>query len=73
MNHALLSIKNSLNGVGDTSFSYISWYFNGFIKNNVIDTETAINKYASITKQDLIEAAKTLELDTVYVMKGEEA
>ncbi len=73
MNHALLSIKNSLNGVGDTSSSYISWYFNGFIKNNVIDTEAAINKYASVTKQDLIEAAKTLELDTVYVMKGEEA
>ena len=59
--------------MGDTSSSYISWYFNGFIKNNVIDTEAAINKYASVTKQDLIEAAKTLELDTVYVMKGEEA
>ncbi|MGN0620822.1 MAG: EF-P 5-aminopentanol modification-associated protein YfmF [Porcipelethomonas sp.] len=72
INHALLSLKNSLKGIGDTLSSYIGWYFGGYIKNQIIEPAEAIEKYSAVTKQQLIDAAKTLELDTVYVMKGEE-
>lgn len=72
MNHALLSLKNSLKSIDDSLLSYIRWYFDGFIKGNIVDTKEMINVYSNITKQQIIDAANTLRLDTVYVMKGED-
>ena len=34
--------------------------------------EDAIEKYNSITREEIIEAAKSYKLDTVYIMSGKE-
>ncbi len=72
IDNSILSIANSLKGVGDTLSSYINWYYGCFVQNELITPEQALEKYKAVTKQQIIDAAKSLQLDTVYVMKGEE-
>ena len=71
MHNSLLSILNSLKGVGDTPYSYINWYYGCYINNEMIRPEEAAERYSNVTREQIIEAAKSLKLDTVYVMKGE--
>lgn len=71
VDNSILSIINSLKGVGDTPSSYINWYYGCFINNEILKPEEAIEKYKAITREQLIQTAKSLKLDTVYVMKGE--
>ncbi len=68
---SLLSIKNSLSGVGDTPSSYINWYYGCYIYGENAKPEEAIEKYNRITREQIIEAAASLKLDTIYIMKGE--
>ena len=71
VNNSILSIINSLKGVGDTPLSYINWYYGCFINDEVISPAESIEKYKAVTREQIIAAAESLELDTVYVMKGE--
>lgn len=71
MENSLLSIENSLKGVGDTTGSYINWYYGCLVYGEVISPSETVNRYRAVTKEQIIEAAKSLALDTVYVMKGE--
>ncbi len=71
VNNSILSIINSLKGVGDTPLSYINWYYGCFITDEVISPAESIEKYKAVTREQIIAAAESLELDTVYVMKGE--
>lgn len=72
LENGLLSLENALRGVGDTTNSLVNWYFSHFIKNDIVDPQTEIKRYRSVTRQQIAEAAKSFELDTVYVMRGEE-
>lgn len=71
MNNSLLSIENSLKGIGDTKSSYINWYYGCFVHGEIMKPEEEVEKYRSITKEQIIQAAQSVTLDTVYVMKGE--
>ena len=71
LKESLLSIKNSLSGVGDTPSSYINWYYGCFVNGETLTPDEAIEKYTQVTREQIIEAAKSLKLDTVYLMKGE--
>lgn len=71
MSNSLLSIENSLKGIGDTPGSYITWYYGCFVQGEVIDPAEEVEKYRAVTKERIIQAAKSIKLDTVYVMKGE--
>lgn len=69
--NSVLSIKNSLKGIGDTTTSYIEWYFSCFAVNEVNEPDNEADEIAAISRERIIEAARSFELDTVYVMRGE--
>lgn len=71
IDNSLLSIANSLKGVGDTPSSYINWYYGCFIHDEVLTPAQSLERYSSVTREQIIDAANSLKLDTVYVMKGE--
>ncbi|MGN0613823.1 MAG: EF-P 5-aminopentanol modification-associated protein YfmF [Porcipelethomonas sp.] len=71
INDSLLSIANSLKGIGDTPSSYIGWYYSCFVHGEVITPEQSLERYRAVTREQIITAAKSIKLDTVYVMKGE--
>lgn len=70
---ALMSLDNSLSAVGDTPSSYSAWYFERFCENNIITPQQQLENYRAVTRERIIEAAKSLTLDTVYLMLNKEA
>ncbi|MGN1481359.1 EF-P 5-aminopentanol modification-associated protein YfmF [Porcipelethomonas sp.] len=71
VNNSILSIVNSLKGVGDTTASYINWYYGCFVNNEILKPSDTIERYKAVTREQIIEAAKSLKLDSIYIMKGE--
>lgn len=72
MNNSILSILNSLKGVGDTPSSLVNWYFSRFCRGEIISPDEEISRIKAVTREQIIEAANSFKLDTVYVMRGEE-
>ncbi|MBR4627152.1 MAG: insulinase family protein [Ruminococcus sp.] len=70
---ALLSIENTVNQIGDTPASYSGWYFERFCEGNSRSPEEQLALYREVTKERIIEAAKSLSLDSVYLMLDKEA
>ncbi len=71
---ALLSLDNALTQIGDTPASYSGWYFERFCDGRIKTPQEQFEDYSNVTKERIIEAAKTLRLDSVYLMldkKGE--
>ena len=58
--------------MGDTTASYINWYYGCFINNEVLKPSDTIERYRQVTREQIIDAAKSLKLDSIYIMKGEE-
>lgn len=73
LSNALMSIDNALTGVGDTPSSYSAWYFERLCENNIITPQQQLEEYMAVTKERIVEAAKTLTLDSVYLMLNKEA
>lgn len=71
VNNSILSIINSLKGVGDTPASYINWYYGCFVNGEILSPAESVERYKAVTREQIIAAAESLKLDTVYVMKGE--
>lgn len=69
----MLSIENALAAVGDTPSSYSLWYFERFCEGSIITPEQQLEAFKSVTKERIIEAAKSLKLDSVYLMLNKEA
>lgn len=72
---AKMSVYNALNGIGDTSSSYLSWYQGCYYWNEYPKIEESLQRYMAITKEEIQDAARSLVLDTIYIMdtKKEEA
>ena len=74
MNNSLLSLVNAAKSMNDSAASLASWY----LKQNILGTnyspEEEIEHLRAVTKDDIIKAASSLTLDTVYVLtkKGDE-
>ena len=74
MNNSLLSLVNAAKSMNDSAASLASWY----LKQNILGTnyspEEEIEHLKSVTREDIIKAASSLTLDTVYVLtkKGDE-
>lgn len=73
LDSALLSIENALSGVGDTHSSYVSWYFERFCKGRIITPEQQSELYRTVTRERIIEAAKSVKTDSIYIMYNKEA
>lgn len=69
---ALLTFDNSLSQVGDTPPSYEGYYFERFCSGNIITPEERMEKYREVTRERIVEAAKSLKLDSVYLMLNKE-
>lgn len=69
---ALLSFDNGLSQVGDTPSSYESYYFERFCFGNIISPAEQLEQYKAVTKERIVQAAKSLKLDSVYLMLNKE-
>lgn len=72
MSGALLAVDNSLTGVGDTPSSYTSWYFERFFNGDKVTPVEQSELYRAVTKERIVEAAKSLTLDSIYLMLNKE-
>ncbi len=62
---------NLVNGVEDSPGSLISWYFGGRCCDDDISPEEHIHRLEKLTREDIIDAARSFSLDTVYVMEAD--
>ena len=73
INSALLYTDNALCQIGDTMSSYSGWYFERLCDGEVLTPQEIFSRYSSVTRERLTEAAKSLKLDSVYLMLDKEA
>lgn len=72
MNNAVLSILNSIKSVGDTPSSLINWYFKMMCRGEILTPAEEAEQIKTVTKEQIIECAKSFKPDTVYIMTGTE-
>lgn len=72
ISNALLCVDNALTSIGDTPSSYSLWYFDRFCAGEVMTPAEKFKKYSEVTKEDIIDVAKTLNLDSIYIMYDKE-
>lgn len=65
-----LYITQALKKVSDSSFSLNSWYLMQCIEKSPKSVNEHINDISSVTREQIIEAANQIELDTVYILSG---
>ena len=66
------SIVSSLESKSDYPNSFINYYYNQLLGNQVIDIEKLIKKYQAVTIEEIVTASKVIELDTIHFIKGKE-
>ncbi|MCH5298134.1 MAG: insulinase family protein [Ruminococcus sp.] len=66
---AKLAITNSFYGVVDTVSGIANWYSTQLMDASVDTPEQAAAKINAVTKEQIIAAAKKLQLDTIYTLK----
>ena len=71
LNNALLFEQNNIKTVNDSLGSLTWWYFTRLYMNDICSPEEYLAKYEGITRDDIITAAKTMKLDTLYVLSGD--
>ncbi len=67
------SIKSICDGrlsVNDIPESLCSWYTAQILRDELISPEEQVEKFKAVDKAQVIRAAKTIMLDTVYMLKG---
>lgn len=71
--HAKLAMCNSYRAVGDSASSIENWVLSGMLQKDVRMPEVWAEEIMNITKDEIVEAAKCVTLDTVYKLKGDSA
>ncbi|NLZ45684.1 MAG: insulinase family protein, partial [Clostridiales bacterium] len=54
----------------DTTWDLISWYFTQFTRGCIYSPEELIEIENAITREEIIQCAKTFKLDTVYILES---
>lgn len=67
---AKLYMCNSYNSVNDSLSYKETWYMAQILQEKFISPQEMVEKISSITKEQIIKAANSMVLDTVYVLKG---
>lgn len=70
MQNSALSLINSHVSVNDSPGSLASWYLRQAYNGTEFSPEDEIERLKAVTREDIIHAAQTLKLDTVYVLTG---
>lgn len=72
INFAEMAIKNDFNSVADSAGNVSNWYFDCIRKNDIVTPEEKLERYLGVSKERIIAAAKSMVLDSVYVLTGNE-
>ncbi len=67
---ARITVQNSLNSVSDSLESLESWYLTQIMNGTDISPMQDAKSMAALTKQQIVEAANQVSLDTVYFLTG---
>lgn len=65
------SLLNGLHGAGDTPMSCIVWSHHKYCDEQHDDIPAINEAYQKLTRQDVIDAANALRVDTIYLMQQE--
>lgn len=66
------SIVSTLESKSDYPNSFINYYYNQLLGEQVIDIEKLIEKYEAVTIDEIISVSKRIELDTIHFIKSKE-
>ena len=72
INFAEMAIKNDFKSVADSAGNVSNWYFDCIRKNDIVTPEEKLERYLGVSKERIIAAAKSMVLDSVYVLTGNE-
>lgn len=72
INFAEIAIKNDFKSVADSAGNVSNWYFDCIRKNDIVTPEEKLGRYLGVSKERIIAAAKSMVLDSVYVLTGNE-
>lgn len=72
INFAEMAIKNDFKSVADSAGNVSNWYFDCIRKNDIVTPEEKLGRYLGVSKERIIAAAKSMVLDSVYVITGNE-
>ncbi len=72
INFAEMAIKNDFKSVADSAGNVSNWYFDCIRKNDIVTPEEKLERYLGVSKGRIIDAAKSMVLDSVYVLTGNE-
>lgn len=67
-----IGLTDAIRSVEDTSGSIEVWYASRLLEKELPTPADFINDIESVTKQQIVDFAKDIELDTVYLLKGKE-
>lgn len=70
INFAKLSIANDFVSICDTVSGLGEWYVSQLADKELLSVEEAIADFNAVTKEQIIEAANKVSLDTIYVLRG---
>ncbi|MCL1832505.1 MAG: insulinase family protein, partial [Oscillospiraceae bacterium] len=75
VNHALLSLENDHKLINDSLSGIKTWYLSHIYNCDIITPEQAVARYAEVGKsrERIVNAAKSVKLDTVYVLTTSES
>ncbi len=71
MKKAKLSARNSFNALSDHANSISNWYTTNVLLGLDNTPEQEADEYSAVTKEEIIEAARSLKLDTVFVLTSD--
>lgn len=69
---AKLYMLGSYKSVSDSLYSIEGWYLHQILNGEILSPEEAVIKVLRVTREEVLQAAKNVSLDTVYVLKGVE-
>lgn len=67
------TLLNGLKGVNDTISALGGWYMERVCGGDIFSPEEHAERVKKVTREEIIAAANSLKLDTVYVLTGKEA
>ena len=70
MSAAVLGTVNSINSISDNPFALDDYYLGKIISGNLIGLDELADKIQSVTKEQIMDVANKIELDTVFFLKG---
>lgn len=72
MEAALLGTVNTINSLSDNPFVTDDYYIGKIISGEITKPEVLAEKVRAVTREQVVEVAKNIRLDTVYFLEGSE-